>query len=289
MEIETMSSDDTNDGPFVGRVRDKLLGRKLTHLEGLIGYQFPASFFRKKHLAQALRVSPAQLSRKLVGDDPIHYRELSEFVHRFRIGPKLDYTVFLGDLEGFEQALRDAAIGTHAGPLPDGRQALYRRRISGSPRIRIRRVGSERRSAGIGPRTYADDALADVAAFDELYIDIDAPGDGEIVVLNERIGKEMVWLRPSSYSTSPIAGASVLRIPDGAGTSSAFWARPPLDYYRIYAFWLAPGHDWTPSLGAGPTADLREANDAELLDLNDHLERVPPNRQMVMVADYRVR
>jgi hypothetical protein len=124
---------------------------------------------------------------------------------------------------------------------------------------------------------------------EEIYIDIDLPGDGELLVLNERIGREMYWLRPSSYSTTAATGTPVLRIPDDAGRSSDFRTRPPLDYYRIYAVWLGIGHGWpmSPPRDAGGT--LAEAADAEIVDLNNHLDRVPQDAWSVMVADYRVK
>lgn len=283
-----MTGEDDKNREFVGRVHDSDLGRKLAHLEGLIGYQFPEPFFQKKHLAHMLRVSPAQLSRKLSGKDPTHYSELSVFIDRFRLGPRVDYEVFLLDLDGFKTALRGAGIGTYAGPVDDALEALRDRRTTGKPRVHVRRVGSDRRGAGIGPREDDDGPFPEFAAFEQIYVEIELPGLGELIVLNERIGKQTYWLRPSGYSMAPVAGASVFRIPDDAGLESDLLTKPPADYYRIYAIWLAPGHGWPmlPASDGGHT--LPKARDAEINALSGHLDRVPPNRQMVMLAHYCV-
>ncbi len=268
-------------------------GKKIKVLEGVIGYQFPASYFRNTQIAQWLGISSPELSRKFAGRRPVHNRELSILIKWYDLAHVFDYSVFLKPLKEFKAALADAKLGTYGIEASAGaRQKLHARGKKNQSRITIAIAEDERRDGGMGPDDdgETDDGQLTFKVRDLVYAEIRTPSSGQLVVLNERVGDKISCLKPSSYSRLLRSAESPLRIPDPE-LSNHFRIRAPTGSYRLIAIWTSAKVDLPFPSFDSELNKFSQVSDHLLIEMSDRVLQCEEDAEcetMVMCADYYV-
>lgn len=272
-----------------GSWKDCEFGSKIAALEGVIGYQFPASFFRNNQIAHWFGISSPELSRKFSGKRPVQNRELSILIKQYQLSNAFDYSLFMKPLEEFKEALKAARLGTYgAHASADARHVLYSRGKTNRSRIRIRAFEDERRSGGIGPIDGSPDDLAMFKIGQQVFIEVEVPGAGQLIVLNEKVGEEIFCLKPSSYSAHLEAREGVVRLPD-ADVSPYFRINAPAGPYRVTAIWADFAEDLPYPSHDEFDETFRQLSDHMLIDVCDRIQALPSDRTLIMCCDYFVK
>lgn len=264
--------------------------RKLKHLEGIVGYQFPAAYFSQAQIAKWLSVSEGYVSKKFSGARPMTESDLSVLVERYGLSP-LTYEIFHLPFEAFKAALEDTKVGTFGiEASASARQTLYARGRKNAERISIRKVDAERRSGGIGPLDAAKDAPPVFRISDLVFLTVAVPGPGQLIVLNERLGGETVCLKPSSYAADLRDDRDEIRIPYPA-LSDYFRINPPSGTYRVTAIWIDDDEDWPSPRFDEFDDSFRVVPDSMVRDYADRLAQPAPGKDvqpLVMCTEYFV-
>ncbi|WGW03629.1 hypothetical protein [Tropicibacter oceani] len=116
------------------------LGRKLDHLEGLLGAYLPRRSFLGSEQQRALDCDKPAFSRMRSGQRMVANWELARFVEVFRLSDNgLDYRVFLQPFDDFDAALRRASVGSYGQSATARLREALRRLVPKAQPIVIRR------------------------------------------------------------------------------------------------------------------------------------------------------
>ena len=269
--------------------KDPELGKKLDHLEGILGATLPSLYFVQDYQAKRLKTSPAQLSRKRNGTQNISNGELSAFIDLFHLGKHFDYRLFQVDFGLFDESLKGSMVGTYGEPT-----SLRYRQLLISAADRTKTIAITLRSHWRGGGIGGDLARFEVPVFepfDRVTLHIPLPGDGHLLVFNDDPRTdEIACLMPSQYAPDTAARGNNLRLP----TVAEFPDLPvtgPSSFYRIYAIWSA--RSLVPHLPADLPLDGQPAvfSGHDLAELANSVVRsgVSQREYCVMFADYRVK
>ncbi|MEO0698028.1 MAG: hypothetical protein AAFY84_18280 [Pseudomonadota bacterium] len=281
-------------------------GEMLSYLEGILGHRFPRSHFVRGNLAKVIATptehrgqigdpyagaqpDPGNFSRKCNGQRPVSNFELARLIEHFQLAPTFDHELFLGGLERFKDQLKAERIGTHAGSSDDVARCDLLRMAKGDgdrtlPRLFLQITSDLTQRGGIGGDP-ASSALA-FRAGQRVWLDLELPAPGHVVILNDQIDVEITCLVPSRFGTAEQHSMGPLTLPDT--DAPYFSVGGPLGNYRLYAIWSEAqltlpwsgrANDWDDPIG------LRSR---ELGQFVEQLRTLTPRSRAVAAHDYQI-
>jgi hypothetical protein len=252
----------------------KTLGERLKLLEGIVGHQLPARHFVQKEVAKLLGLDAPAWNRRLSGTSPVRELELAKLVSIYRLGPEIDFTIFLEtSRRRFLARLRDARIGTYGGsPLTLLCNRI--RRASLEPankahRVRLKVVRSPATRGGVGRPRDEQPHRHVVAMGDMIRVACSGPVGGALVLLNAAVSGRVWLLTPTDYAPQAHSSAEPVVVPDEL--SAPFTVDGPPEQYYLYALWTDAG---TASLFQHAERHEDELTDAAAAILLKRLEAI---------------
>lgn len=271
--------------------RDPLLGAKLEHVAGIVGYLFPKGHFDNKALARELAVTESRMTHKRNGNAPVDNQELCRLLVYCGLDGLTVEDLKAGGIDALDAVLRRHAIGIH-GPR-DG-DAVRRKWLSDANRaaeaIRIQRVTGRR--AGLGHPDEGASPLPHLRVGEMVRLVFKVPADGHVLLLNdEYLRRDMTCLVPSCYAPRTAVKAGNVGVPfDGPTIEPALTVLGPPGWCRLYAIW-SPHEPRLPALPDGAAGKAPFAVDTHLLrDLERAVDRLREGGRTyrILTADYRV-
>lgn len=269
------------------------LGEKIDFLAGILGHKRLLADFRPGRLSEVMNTDETQVSHKRCGRVAVYNSELGALIDFFRLGPEFDFEVFHLSLDEFKLAMREARIGTYAGPSDSVARAellsISRSSTRLNPKnsklsLKLRKVGEQRRAGGLG---YADLSTRLSPAFklgELVVIDTNIPCRGHLVVLNDQLDLETTCLVPSMFSETTAVAPGRLCLPT-SDDYRHFEIIAPIGDVRLYAIWtpVQPMLPWADQ-GVYPGEPVTLNN----LHLVEYVRMLPKEDVEVAVLDYRV-
>lgn len=271
----------------------KDLGDKIDFLSGILGHMRPQTDFRGAKLAIVMSADEGQVSRKRNGLEPVYYSELGALIDFFQLSPQFDFEFFLLPFETFKEALKEAKVGTYAGPSDSVARAdllklaaTCAKSEGNRPKLslRLRTVGEQRRAGGLG---YADLTATPSPAFSIgklVVVDVTLPGAGHLVILNDQLDVETTCLMPSMLAETTAVKGGSLCLPASIDYRH-FEIVPPTGNFRLFAVWT-PTEQMLPwaegSQHSGPPVKLTHRQ------LGEYVRSLPKNYTAVAALDYQV-
>lgn len=269
------------------------LGDKIDFLSGILGHERPQADFQGAKLARVISADESQVSNKRVGRATVSYAELAALIDFFRLSPHFDFELFLQPLEDFKLALKDAKVGTYAGPSDSvARAELMKLAATSSkaetPRpkltMRLRQIGQQRRAGGLGYADLAEKPAPTYRVGELVIVDVTIPAAGHLVVLNDQLDLETTCLMPSMFAETTAVQGGTLCLPT-SNDYRHFEIVAPSGNFRLYAV-------WTPTEQMLPWSEQRNYAGAPITlahgHVADYVRSLPRNYTAVAVLDYQV-
>ena len=202
-------------------------GRKLAHLEGILGAYLPKRVFSSAVQQKCIDCTKSTFTRICSGQRKVANWELGRFVELFELGRHgFDYRLFLLSFEEFDAALRSRGVGSFGVSARFRLRELLRSHVDSSSPIRIMR---DRRLnvGGIGG-TETEDGIMCLTAWHSVSLTIPlelAAGESAYMLLLHDFpdGRATSCLMPSSYAPEHRVSTQTLRLPQ---PSSGFLSFP---------------------------------------------------------------
>lgn len=269
------------------------LGDKIDFLSGILGHERPQADFQGSKLARIMFADESQVSNKRVGRATVSYAELAALIDFFRLSPHFDFELFLQPLEDFKLALKEAKVGTYAGPSDSVARAELMKLAATSSKVesprpkltlRLRQIGQQRRAGGLGYADLTRKPTPNYKIGELVIIDVVLPGPGHLVILNDQLDIETTCLMPSMFAETTAVKSGTLCLPT-SDDYRHFEIVAPSGNFRLYAI-------WTPTEQMLPWSEQRNYAGVPLTlahgHLADYVRSLPKNYTAVAVLDYQV-
>ncbi len=218
--------------------RDALLGAKLEHIAGVVGYLFPNRHFTNRAFARELKINDAQMSRKRIGKLPVTNQELSTLLVYCGLG-RLTISVFqtttVAELDAILQREKIGIYGCCDADAIRHQWLMDLNLLKGN--IEITNVNVRRGTLGLPQKAAILDRSFRVG--ERVRMKISVPEDGFLLVLtDDYVRREISCLMPSCFAPKTAVKKGDMSIPVKAeNIEPAFTVGGPPGWSRIFAFW----------------------------------------------------
>jgi hypothetical protein len=266
------------------------LGEKVAFLEGLLGFAFSRVHFEDQTIAEALKIDPAQWSRKKKGA-PVRSYELGRLFAHLKLPRTLDHEVFLLPDAHFRETLKQAEVGIYG--EGDGSRVRQRWLVDPHSRrsgVRLRPVRATSRG-GFGLDSAGATSPRPFQIGGHAMIHVDVAAAGHLLVFNDSLrGEETTSLAPSVFLRTTAVPSGTVTIPAVDTGQRALDVQGPPGWYRVFAIWSR-----LPIAAAWIAPDLAEQaprtmSTTELVHIDSVLQerRAAGEAYAILSAEYQV-
>lgn len=281
---------DTEATTDFSRSDDTTFGAKLDALIGVVGHRVPASHVTGVFLAERLKVSPEQFSRKRTGNAAVNERDLCVIIDLFGIGSQVDYRVFQEpNVAALLDRLKEAGVGTYGANQRYGLcQLLYNASRGSRCSVRFSRIinpRSVRGPLGLAANNTAGGPVLMVGG--RVIIECTGPEGRNLVVLTASREADISILMPSLFAPDTRMAGKVVTLPTA----------PDFDYFdvltdpgehRLYAVWTDDQVVGAIRENLDPLEGVKKMDDRTAGAIARLISNVPKDQRTAAACEYTV-